>query len=555
VDSIAPQPGRPLPTPTLASAPFWASGLDGVLRIAHCQHCDAYIHPPAPTCAYCESNDIAFDPVSGRATVAAFTVNQHQWLPHFDPPYTIAVVALAEDDRVRLTTNIVNAMPDSVYIGQCVRVVFENHAEREIAVPLFEPDPGFGRAPGPIPELRDYRSALRVAPRGPKFEDRVVISGVGQSEVGRRLMVDPVSLAVSAIRSAVADAGLQMSDIDGLSTYPGPMPGGMSEGGVTAVEEVLRLRPTWVNGAAETPGQIGSIITAMLAVASGLCRHVVCFRTVWEASEAALLRSGRIPAGRPLSGPIGEWRLPFGAASAANWIACNAMNYSHRYGDVRPTLGRIAVTQRAGAVVNPEAVYRTPLTLDEYFDARMISTPLGLYDCDVPVDGSVAVVVSAAETRGDLAGPPVLVEAVGTQILERLSWDQDTLTHLPQSLGPSAHLWTRTELTPEDVDVALLYDGFTFNALSWLEGLGFCELGGAREFIGDGSTIARDGLLPLNPHGGQLSAGRLHGYGFVREAVLQLRGVTGERQVDDASVAVVTAGGGVPSGALLLRRE
>jgi acetyl-CoA acetyltransferase len=155
--------------------------------------------------------------------------------------------------------------------------------------------------------------------------------------------------------------------------------------------------------------------------------------------------------------------------------------------------------------------------------ARMITTPFGLYDCDVPCDGAIAVIVSAVETVPDLAKPPVRVEAVGTQVLERLSWDQDTLTHLPQSLGPSAHLWTRTSLTPDDVDVALLYDGFTFNALSWLEGLGFCGLGEATDFIAGGETIALEGKLPLNPHGGQLSAGRLHGYGFVREAMLQLR--------------------------------
>jgi acetyl-CoA acetyltransferase len=191
--------------------------------------------------------------------------------------------------------------------------------------------------------------------------------------------------------------------------------------------------------------------------------------------------------------------------------------------------------------------------MDDYLSARMVSTPFGLYDCDVPVDGAVAVIVSAADAVPDLASKPVYVEAVGTQILERLSWDQDTLTHMPQALGPSAHLWTRTSLRPADVDVAQLYDGFTFNALSWLEGLGFCEPGGAREFIDYGRGISLGGTLPLNTHGGQLSAGRLHGYGFVREAMLQLRGEAVGRQVPDARVAVVTAGGGVPSGAMLLR--
>ncbi|MCB1285276.1 MAG: thiolase family protein, partial [Microthrixaceae bacterium] len=177
------------------------------------------------------------------------------------------------------------------------------------------------------------------------------------------------------------------------------------------------------------------------------------------------------------------------------------------------------------------------------------------YDCDVPCDGAIAVVVSAADTVDDLAQPAIRLDAVGTQITERVSWDQGTLTHEPQVLGQAAHLWTRTDLTPGDVDVALLYDGFTFNAISWLEGLGFCGYGEAQDWLDGGRRIALDGDLPLNPHGGQLSEGRTHGFGFIHEAVTQLRGDAGDRQVADARVAVVSTGGGTPSGAFLLRRD
>ncbi len=193
--------------------------------------------------------------------------------------------------------------------------------------------------------------------------------------------------------------------------------------------------------------------------------------------------------------------------------------------------------------------------MDDYLSARMISTPLGLYDCDVPVDASIAVIVSAAETAADLTKPPVLVEAVGTQLTERVAWDQSTLTHEPQVLGPSAHLWTRTSLRPADVQVAELYDGFTFNCLSWLEALGFCGIGEAKDFLAGGSNIAREGgAVALNTHGGQLSAGRTHGMGLVHEAVTQLRGEAGDRQVRNAAVAVVSSGGLTPAGVLLLRR-
>jgi acetyl-CoA acetyltransferase/uncharacterized OB-fold protein len=545
-------PVRPLPQPSLASAEFWTAGSDGVLRVLRCADCGAYTHPPLPRCRACRGDRLTMSPVSGRGVVAGFTVNHQQWLADFPPPYVIAVVALEEDDGVRLTTNIVGCPPADVRIGMAVRVLFEKAGD--VYVPLFERDPEQTGQTLAIPADRDV-GAPRQKAKKEKFEERTALTGVGQSRVGRRLMVDPLSLTVDACLAAVADAGLTLDDIDGLSTYPGRVGSpGFSEGGIAPLTEALQLRPTWINGAGDTPGQSGAIVAAMLAVASGLCRHVLCYRTVWESSYAALVREGRWsqPAARATG--MTEFLAPFGAMSAANWIAVQASHYFHRYGGDRTTLGWVAVNARANAARNPEAVYREPFTIDDYLAARLVTTPFGLYDCDVPVDGAVAVIVSAIETAADRPRPPVLVEAVGTQILERLSWDQDTLSHEPQTKGPSRHLWSRTSLRQDDVDVALLYDGFTFNAVSWLESLGFCEPGGARDFIDEGRGIALGGRLPVNPHGGQLSAGRLHGFGHVREAMLQLRGEAQGRQVPEARIAVVTTGGGAPGGALLLRR-
>jgi acetyl-CoA acetyltransferase/uncharacterized OB-fold protein len=516
------------------------------LRIQRCNDCDAYVHPPAPICPKCHSTSSAPTPVSGRATVAGFTVNSHQWLPSFEPPYSIAVVALEEDPHVRLTTNIVGCEPTDVHVGMEVAVRFEQ--QDDVWFPLFEPT-GETR-PNPVAE--PSRPAPRPAPTGDRFEHRSVLSGVGRSAIGRRLMVDPLSLTVDACLAAIADAGLTPEDIDGLSTYPGPVGMGHSEGGVTAVVEALRLHPTWINGGGELPGPGGSVVAAMLAVSSGLCRHVLCFRTVWESTYATLRLGG---GGGQRVGGWAQWRLPFGAASAANWIGMNANQYLHRYGATREMLGHIALNDRANAARNPAAIYRDPMTMDDYMSARPITTPFGLYDCDVPCDASIAVVVSDASVATDLPRPAIRVEAVGTQITERISWDQDTLTHEPQVLGQSAHLWSRTSLRPADVDVALLYDGFTFNAISWLEGLGFCGIGEASDWLDGGRRIAMDGDLPVNPHGGQLSEGRTHGFGFVYEAIAQLRHDAGDRQVPAARTAVVATGGGTPSGVLLLRRD
>jgi acetyl-CoA acetyltransferase/uncharacterized OB-fold protein len=545
-------PVRPLPESTLATAWFWTSGADGRLRVQGCTDCGKLVHPPVPVCPACGSRSHKPTEVSGRGTVAGYTVNHHQWVPGFEPPYTIAVVALAEDPTVRLTTNVVDCDPTEVHVGQQVTVRFEplDDVWLPLFVPTGEPD---GPNPVPPPQIPPPRRPVGSV----RFEHRAVLSGVGRSALGRRLMVDPLLLAIDACLEAVADAGLTLADIDGLSTYPGPVGMGMSEGGVTAVEEALQLHPTWINGGGELPGPGGSVIAAMLAVAGGLCRHVLCFRTVWEATYAALRAQGGAGGGGAGGRAQGQsaWRAPFGAMSAANWIGMNANQYLFRYGATRELLGYVALNGRANAALNPAAIYRDPMTMEDYLAARPITSPFGLYDCDVPCDGSIAVVVSEASAAADLPSKPVRVEAVGTQILERISWDEGTLTHEPQVLGQSAHLWTRTDLGPDDVDVALLYDGFTFNAISWLEALGFCAFGEAKDWIDGGRRIALDGDLPVNPHGGQLSEGRTHGFGFLYEAMKQLRGEAGDRQVPGATTAVVTSGGGTPSGVLLLRRD
>ncbi len=538
---------RPLPELTPATEWFWTSGVDGQLRIQGCTQCGTLVHPPVPICPVCRSREYEPTIVSGRGTIIGYTVNQHQWHPDFTPPYVIAVVALAEEPGVRLTTNIVNCDPEEVHIGQQVVVRFTN--EEDIWIPLFELT-GQESEADVVPEPR--RPVARAPLSDDRFEHRSVLSGVGRSTLGRRLMVDPLSLTIDACLKAVADAGLQLEDIDGLSTYPGYAGMGMSEGGITAVEEALRLHPTWTNGGGDLPGPGGSVIAAMLAVASGLCRHVLCFRTVWE-STYATLRLGGSGGGRS-SGPS-AWRMPFGAMSASNWIAMNANQYLHRYGATREMLGMIALNGRMNASRNPAAIYRDPMTMDDYMSARPITSPFGLYDCDIPCDGSIAVIVSDASVVSDLPRMGIRIEAVGTQITERVSWDQDTITHEPQVIGQSAHLWSRTSLQPSDVDVALLYDGFTFNAISWLEALGFCRFGEAQEWLDGGRRIALDGELPVNPHGGQLSEGRTHGFGFLYEAVIQLRHEAEARQVSDAATAVVTSGGGTPSGVLLLQRN
>jgi acetyl-CoA acetyltransferase len=399
-------------------------------------------------------------------------------------------------------------------------------------------------------------------------ERAAVITGVGQSQVGRRIYRDPLDLTIEAALAAIEDAGLTRDDIDGVATYPGPMhiPPGFSGVGVTEVHEALRLKLNWYAGGLESPGQLGSVANAVAAVATGLARHVLCFRTVWEASaqgdkgRAAVTLGGGGGGGFRATGAQ-QWTLPFGAPSAANWIGMMAQRHMHEFGTTREQLAQVALNGRANAARNPKAIYRDPMTLDDYLSVRMVSTPLCLYDCDVPADGSTAVIVSRADSTWGLRKPPVRIEAMGTALHGRPSWDQfDDLTTMAMR-DAAAMMWLRTDLRPADVDLAEVYDGFSFIALCWLEALGFCAHGEGGPYLAAGRPRPGPGRgdrgpLPLNTNGGQLSAGRLHGYGFLHEACVQLWGEGGERQVEARpEVAVAAAGGGPLAACLLLTRS
>jgi acetyl-CoA acetyltransferase len=396
-----------------------------------------------------------------------------------------------------------------------------------------------------------------------RLERRSVISGIGQSAVGRRLGRSELDLTVDACLAAIADAGLTRDDIDGLATFPGA---GVGTGGFAGpsspeVQDALRLRLNWHDGGLEGPGQLRAVFAACMAVAAGLARHVLVYRTVTESTAQG--QGGRQGigggggGGRSLPRFSGflQWTIPYGAVSAVNWIAWIAQRRMHEFDLTREQLAWIALNGRRNAARNPKAIYREPLTLDDYLGVRMISTPLCLYDCDAPCDGSTAVVVSHADYAPDTPRPACHVNAIGTAIRGRPSWDQfDDMTTF-SARDAAASMWARTELRPSDVDVAELYDGFSILTMVWLEELGLCAKGESGPFVEGGTRIALDGSLPLNTSGGQLSAGRLHGFGMLHEACVQLRGDGGERQVARApEVAAVAAGGGPIAGCMLLTR-
>lgn len=386
-------------------------------------------------------------------------------------------------------------------------------------------------------------------------EKNVAISGIGMSDVSRGARESALALTIAAAREAIADAGLTRGEIDGIATWPGERAdgSGFSPVGCAALQDALRLQVDWYSGGGEAPGQYGAIFNAIGAILAGLCRHVLIFRTVYEATarKTAFANSLLRPGARQ-SGPF-AWYAPYYTYSAALQQALFFNLYVHKSG-IRPDqVAQVAITQRRNAAGNPKAIYRSLITLEDYLAAPMIATPLRLYDCDVPCDGAVAIVLSRLEAARDLRNPPIRIEAIGSSMRYRNSWTQLDALDTQAQPKVAEMMWSRTELKPHDVDIAQLYDGFSYHTLNWLENFGFCERYGAKDFIEGGARIALDGDLPINTGGGALSAGRLHAYGAVHEACTQLWGRGGARQVAGSPrVCATSTAGGPLAGAMLL---
>jgi acetyl-CoA acetyltransferase len=390
-------------------------------------------------------------------------------------------------------------------------------------------------------------------------EKKAVISGIGISRIGRRTGIPAIELTVEAAQAAIADAGLTTADIDGIASM-GDTPLGQAS-------QALGINATYRGGGFDTGGLLAPVMSAAVTVGERRARHVLVYRTVQMMGGEYIPSNGNGNGGDDAAAAEDDSHaslrrvmsdidalLAVQAFSAVNWLGMHCQRHMDLYGTTKEQLGWLAINSRANAGLNPLAVYREPLTMDQYLGARMVSTPLGLYDCDVPIDGSIAVVVSPDSYAADSPHPSLKVEAIGGTP-GKWGWTQRPDYPKMASIDAAAEMWSRTDLKPADLDLAELYDGFTFLTMAWLEALGICGDGESGPFVEGGKRIALDGDLPLNTYGGQLSAGRMHGYWVLHEACVQLRGEGGERQVPSRpEVAVVSNGGGPIAGCLLLTR-
>ena len=384
---------------------------------------------------------------------------------------------------------------------------------------------------------------------GDSIRDKTAIVGIGQTPFSNKGVEDSeLSLACQAISSALDDAGIAPSEVDGLCMFS--MEGGreievarsLGLGDITFFAEI-----GYGGGAAA-----GTVGHAAMAVASGQCDVAVAWRARKRAGRAARVWSQT--AGRLVG--YTQWSRPSGLLRPVDEIGMLMRRYMHEYGATRDHLANVALAFRKHANRNPLATMRErTMTRDDYMSSRWISEPLCLFDNCLETDGALAVVITTAERAKDLPNPPVYVHSYAQGLPQQ---------HQPMSnffcddplRGPShaaaTRLWANSEIGPDDISCAQIYDAFSPLIPLSMEGYGFCARGEGAEFTNDGALEWPNGRLPMNTSGGGLSEAYVHGFNLVLEGVRQMRG-SSTSQVKDASSCLVTSGECVPTSALVLR--
>ena len=364
------------------------------------------------------------------------------------------------------------------------------------------------------------------------LRDKTAVVGVGASPQGKLPGSSALSLAVEAFKRALDDSGLRKDQIDGLLTMPGTT---APEAALNYLRlgETLGIDPRYTGSMNMGGATAGALLHhAALAVDAGMANYVAC--VFGDAAATGGSRFNRA------SGWGDSWAIwGFMAACANSAIA--ASRHMAIYGTTSRQLGEIAVACRRHASMNPDAIMRKPITIDEHQASRWIVKPLHLLDCCLISDGGVCVIVTTAERAKDLKQPLVLVAGMGqaytTQNMEREDW-----WYVPHQKLALADAYKMAGVGPKDIDVAQLYDNFTISVLLWFEHGGFCKVGESGAFV-EGGRIQLGGELPINTAGGNHSESYMEGWLHLVEGVRQMRRACGERQVEDAEVCLVTGRG------------
>ncbi|MGW1769380.1 thiolase C-terminal domain-containing protein [Streptomyces sp. NPDC002073] len=352
---------------------------------------------------------------------------------------------------------------------------------------------------------------------------RVAVVGVTLSDCGRVDEATPYALHAQAARRALADSGLDRSVVDGLASA------GLGTLAPVEVAEYLGLRPTWVDSTA-VGGATWEVMAAHAAdaIAAGHANAVLLvYGSTARADIKARRRTSNLSFGA--RGPL-QFEVPYGHTLVSKY-AMAARRHMHEYGTTLEQLAAVAVQARANAATNPDAMFRTPITVDEVLGGDMIADPFTKLHCCIRSDGGCAVLLAAEEYVPDTAKEPVWILGSGTAVSHTTMSEWDDFTVSPAAVSGRL-AFARAGLTPADVDLAQIYDAFTYMTLVTLEDLGFCPKGEGGAFVEKGRLL-RDGELPVNTDGGGLSACHpgMRGLFLLVEAVRQLRGEAGAGQV------------------------
>lgn len=364
---------------------------------------------------------------------------------------------------------------------------------------------------------------------------RYAIVGVGESDVGRHLGRSAMALQFEAIKRAMADAGVGKASIDGLVTRPSHSSPIFNYSAVLAGR--LGIEPAYFNDIALSgAASAAMILDAVAALEAGLCTMVLCVSGDAQTSRGPHRRGG-------VTNWIEDFEHPFGMLGAPESYGLAARRHMYEYGTTSEQFGAVAVACRKHASLNPNATFRSPMTLADHQASRFVAEPFRLLDCCPVTDGAAAIIVTSAERARDLAQAPVYLLGLGQGFTHSdLPYAPSMTTVAMRSASQRAYAMAK--LGPQDIDVAQLYDCFTYVVLLTLEDYGFCAKGEGGAFVEDG-RIEIGGALPVNTGGGLLSHGHASGALLLTEAAIQMRGTAGARQVDDAETAIVSGQCGV----------
>lgn len=380
------------------------------------------------------------------------------------------------------------------------------------------------------------------------LKDEAAIVGIGTTRFGRGLEASEAELAGEAILAALVDAGISPAEVDGLVSYT------LETTNEDIVASMLGMGD--VRFFARSPfgggGGCGTVMLAAMAIATGQADVVVVWRSRKRAAKTSRPWAG---AGQVISGES-AFSLPYGLIRPADQVAMTARRYMHQTGATRDHFANVALACRRHAQANPAAqMCGKPLSRDEYHAVRMISEPLGLLDCCLETDGAAAVVLVSAARARDCPTTPAYIHAAAQGLADGCTSMTNYFGADPMR-GPGVvcggDLWARSDIRPQDLDTAQIYDAFTPLVLISLEAYQICAPGEGADFSENGA-LEIGGRLPINTSGGGLSEAYLHGINLIVEGVRQMRG-TSVNQVPDAKSCLVTSGEGVPTSALVLRR-